>query len=289
MVTFDAMKAFALVLFLLTTVTATFAQDHAQAIFDTERAFEKAVADKGIKDGFIEFLSPVGVMFRPEPVNGRAWWMTRTKSPAALTWNPVKIEVSSNGALAYSIGNSIYKPKGSTDNEESHGHYLSVWTRQSDGKYFAALDAGISHPKPSQLEPTWTPGPVKPEEPNPKRLFAGDSSIAFFRMAEDRGLAKAYKAYAAEDIILMRDEKFPFVGRDAAVRFIDDQPNTITFVKRRSFVEAGDLGYVFSAYTLFDKKGTEVEKGHFVQVWKLRNGKWQIAADLFIPIPAPKS
>ena len=266
------------------------AQDHAQQIYDTERAFEKAVAEKGINAGFIEFLSPVGVLFRPQPVNGRSWWMQQTKSPAALTWNPIKIEVSGNGALAYSIGNSVYKPKGASDTDEFYGHYISVWTRQSDGKYFAALDAGINHLKPAQLEPTWKPGPARAEEPNPKRLFAGDSSIAFFRMAEDRGLAKAYKSYAADDIILMRDEKLPFNGREEAVEFIEDQKiASIKFVKRRSFVEAGDLAYVFSSYTLFDKKGTEVEKGHFVQVWKLREGRWFIAVDLFVPIPPAKN
>src|SRR5262245_22010343 len=161
------MKFFTLVFLLVATSLPTFSQDHAQKIYDTERAFERAVAEKGIKDGFIEFLSPVGVMFRPQPVNGRDWWMRQLKSPAALTWNPIKIETSSTGALAYSIGNSIYKPKGSDDPTESYGHYLSVWTRQSDGKYFAALDAGISHPKPTQPEPNWSPGAVRPEEPNP--------------------------------------------------------------------------------------------------------------------------
>src|SRR5215510_5168159 len=101
----------ALTLSLLVAISAQ-AQDAAQRIYDTERAFEKMVAEKGLNAGFIEFMSPLGVMFVPRPENAREVWAKRPASIAALTWNPIKIEVSSNGALAYSIGNSIYRPKG---------------------------------------------------------------------------------------------------------------------------------------------------------------------------------
>jgi ketosteroid isomerase-like protein len=279
------MKLVAAFVVLLSTSLVSIAQDYASQIYDTERAFERAVAEKGIRDGFIEFLSPLGILFRPGPVNGRESWRSRPASPAALTWNPIKIEVSSNGALGYSIGNSIYRPKGTSDTNEIHGHYLSIWTRQANGDYRAALDAGIGHDKPSQPEATWKPDAPHSPEANDKRLFAGDSSIGFFRTAEDRGIGKAYQSYAASDIVLMRDNHLPFVGRNAAVDFAEDQKSSIKFAKRRSFIEAGDLAYVYSTYSLIDKKGVEKEKGNFVQVWKLRDGKWRIAADLFLPLP----
>jgi ketosteroid isomerase-like protein len=266
----------------------SFSQDHAQKVYDTERAFEKTVAEKGINAGFIQFMSPLGVMFVPEPVNGRETWTKRPQSPASLTWNPIKIEVSSNGALAYSIGNSIYRPKGQSDTNEFHGHYLSVWARQPNGEYLAALDVGINHEKPATAGVVWKPGPTPPVEANEKRLFAGDSSLGFFQMVDTRGAARAYKAYAAEDIYLFRDGRTPFVGRDAALDHLNDQDLPVKFAKRKSFIEAGDLAYVYSSYTLTDKKGVEKEKGSFIQVWKLRGGRWRIAADVFIPIPPPK-
>lgn len=283
------MKVLFSAIFVLLAAVCTSPQSPAQKIYDTERAFEKAAAEKGIKDGFIEFLSPLGVLFRPEPVNGRESWSARPASPAALTWNPIKIEASSNGALGYSVGNSIFRPKGKDDTNEIYGHYLSIWTRQPNGDYRAALDTGVNHEKPSVAEPTWKPGPPLEAETNEKKTFAGDSSIGFFQMAEDRGAARAYKAYAAEDIYLFRDGKAPLVGRDAALDFLNAQKLPVKFSKRKSFVEAGDLAYVHSGYKLTDKNGVEKETGNFVQVWKLRNGKWQIAADVFIPIPPPKS
>jgi len=36
---------------------------------------------------------------------------------------------------------------------------------------------------------------------------------------------------------------------------------------------------------MLDKTGAVTEKGNFVQVWKLRGGKWLIAADILAPLP----
>ncbi|MEO6333519.1 MAG: DUF4440 domain-containing protein [Pyrinomonadaceae bacterium] len=275
-----------LVLLLANLVSA---QSPAEKIYATERAFEKAVAEKGIKEGFIEFLSPLGVLFRPEPVNGRESWRSRPASPAALTWNPIKFEASSNGALGYSIGNSIYKPNGKDDKNEIYGHYLTVWTRQPDGEYRAALDTGIDHDKPAEAAANWQPERVTAPELNEKKTFAGDSSRGFFQMTDERGAAKAYKAYAAEDIYLFRAGMRPFVGRDAALKFLNAQKLPVQFTPRKSFVEAGDLAYVYSRYSLTDKSGVEKEKGNFVQVWKLKNGRWLIVADVLIPAPPSKT
>lgn len=284
------MRSLASAIIVLFLSTFSIAQDAAKQIYETERAFERAVAEKGINAGFIEFLSPTGVMFFPEPANAREVYSKRPQSTAALTWNPIKIEVSSNGALAYSIGNSIYRPKGKTDTTEFHGHYLSVWARQPHGGYLAVLDTGINHEKPQTAAATWPANAAAVSaEANPKNLIAGDSSIAFYQSAEDRGFGRAYKIYGAEDIYLLREGHLPVVGREAAADFIEDRGLAVRFAKRKSFIEAGDLAYVYAGYSLLDKKGIEKEKGNFVQVWKFRGGRWRIAADVFIPIPPPKN
>jgi len=279
---------FLLLLFVLMSGFVS-AQSAHQKIYDTERAFERTIAEKGINAGFLQYLSPYGVMFFPGPENAREVWAKRPASPAVLTWNPIKIEVSSNGALGYSIGNSVFRANGKTDVAEIHGHYLSVWTRQPNGEYLAALDTGINHEKPVLIEGEWKPGSTPPAESNAKNTFAADSSLGFYEMVDNRGAAKAYRAYAAEDIYLLRDGKLPFVGRNAALDFLDDQELPVKFAKRKSFIEAGDLAYVYSSYALTDKKGIEQQRGSFVQVWRLRGGRWQIVADIFIPIPPPKS
>ena len=279
------MKTFILLLLIGVSAVGVLAQDAKQKIYETERAFEKMVAEKGIRDGFLEFLSPVGIMFMPDIVNGREAWQARPASAAALTWNPIWIDVSSNGALAYSIGNSIYRPKGKDDQTAYYGHYISIWSRQGNGEYRAALDTGINHEKPSAIPTEWKSPATSSSEKSKENGSAGDQSVGFFVSVESQGASGAYNAYLTDDAIVMRDGIQPFFGPKAAVKYFKKIKPVIVFAKRKSFVEAGDLAYVNSTYKLLDKAGAETEKGNYVQVWKLIGGKWKIAADVFVPLP----
>ncbi len=263
------------------------AQTNHKKIFDTEKAFEKMVAEKGIRDGFVEYLSPVGVMFMPDAVNGREAWTKRSPSPASLTWNPIWIDVSSNGAIAYSIGNSQYRPKGKDDTNVIYGHYLSIWMVQGDGSYKAELDTGINHEKPMAEPVEWKSPIDSGKELNTDRLSAADSSISFYEKAEKDGALNAYKSFLANDAIVLREGKLPAFDKKAAQLLLKDSAR-IAFSKRKLFTEAADLGYVHGPYTMTDEKGGEIERGNFVQVWRLRNKKWVIVADVLIPLPAKK-
>jgi ketosteroid isomerase-like protein len=277
------MKHLFVVFVLLFAVPAP-AQDVRRQIYDTERAFEKMAAEKGINAAFVEYLSPVGVMFMPDAVNGRETWRSRPASPAALTWNPIWIDVSANGVMAYSIGNSQYRPKGKDDATVYYGHYISVWLKQPDGRFLAAFDTGINHEKPASEPTEWKSPADSGKGANPDRISAADSAVGFYQMAAESGAVKAYKSFLADDAILMRDSKLPAFGKKTALSLLESE-NRIAFAKRKSFTEAVDLAYVHSPYTITDKKGAEVERGNFIQVWKLRGKKWLIAADVFVPLP----
>lgn len=278
------MKPLLILLALLSTVVVN-GQDVHRQIYDTERAFEKMAAEKGINAAFIEYLSPVGVMFMPDAVNGRETWKSRPASPAALTWNPIWIDVSSNGVMAYSVGNSQFRPKGKDDTTVYYGHYISVWLKQPDGRFLAAFDTGINHEKPASEPTEWKSPADSGKLGNPDKISAADSAVAFYQTAAESGSSKAYKSYLADDVILMRQGKQPAFGKKAAFDLIDGDLK-INFAKRKSFTEAVELAYVHSPYSITDKKGAEVERGNFVQVWKFRGKKWRIVADVLVPLPA---
>ena len=273
----------ALILIALFTVVGM-AQSPAAKIYETEKAFEKMAAEKGVNAAFIEFMAPLGVMFVPEQQNAREFWKSIPQSTSYLTWNPIWIDVASNGMLGYSIGNSIRRPKGKDDPETIYGHYISIWTRQSDGEYRALLDTGINHPKPASIPTEWKSPPDSGGDKNEGRLSAADSAVPFYATVEANA-AKAYKSYLTDDAIMMRSGKEPFVGKKASVGFIETEKPTIRFSKRKSFIEGPDLAYVYNIYSIVDKAGKEIEGGNFVQVWKLRKGKWLIAADVLIASP----
>lgn len=276
------MKLFAALSILTILATLALSQNPAQKIFDTEKAFERMVAEKGINAGFIEFMSPDGIMFSPGAVNGRDAWRERQPSHASLTWNPIWIEVSSNGALGYSIGNAIYRGQGKDDPNLGYNHYLSVWSRQPNGEYRAVVDTGVSHDKPVAMPTEWKTPTVTGN--SKLQNSAGDHATNFYAMVESAGVGKAYKSFLADDGFVMREGNTPFVGK-AAIAHLDKTKMTIKFAKRKTFIEAGDLAWVSAAYSAMDKNGVETEKGNFVQVWKLRGGKWLIAADILKPLP----
>ena len=197
---------------------------------------------------------------------------------------PILIDVSSSGVLAYSVGNSVYRPKGKDDPTGYAGHYISVWTRQTDGQYRAVLDTGINHETPASTLREWKSPARSGEEKNEGRLSAADSSTGFYKITEASGAPKAFKSYLAEDAIVMRDGMMPLFGKRAAVNFLEKQRGLFKFAKRKSIFESADLAYVHGPYSVVDKDGKESERGNFVQVWKLRSGKWQIVADVLIPI-----
>ena len=239
------------------------------------------VAEKGINAAFIEYMAPDGVMFTPDVVNGRESWKARAASPASLTWNPIWIEVSSNGALAYSIGNGIYRAKGPDDSNLSYSHYLTVWSRQPNGEYRAVMDAGITHDKPTSQPTEWKAPPVAGNEKF--QNSAAEHALYFYSTVETDGALKAYKAYLADDAFLMRNGSVPFVGKKAAIEYLESTKSSVKFAKRKTFIDAGDLAWVYNTYAITNKSGAETERGHFIQVWKLRNGRWVIAADIFAP------
>ena len=277
-------RFFSLTIFCLCAFSFANGQPSAKNIFETEKAFEKAVSERGMKAGFIEYLAPLGVMFFPEAMNAREAWGKRPDSSAALTWNPLWIDVASNGALAYSIGNSVFKPNGNNDTNAIYGHYLSIWGRQPNGSYLALLDIGTDHDKPvTMLTEYKSPFDIAGDT-NDAKLSAADSAVGFYNMV-DAGSIRAYKTYLADDAILMRSGKEPFWGKKAAVKFLEGQRPRIKFAKRKAFIESPDLAYVYNTYTLINSKGVETERGNFVQVWKLRKGKWLIAADVLTVIP----
>src|SRR5436305_565275 len=69
-----------------------------------EKAFAKDAAEKGPHDSFLDFLADDGVMFTPDPVNGKEWLRGHPAQPGLLSWFPVYSEVSLAGDLGYNTG-----------------------------------------------------------------------------------------------------------------------------------------------------------------------------------------
>lgn len=278
------MRIYVALFILILSFSSSFAQNDLNKLVETEKAFARTAAEKNTKTAFLEFMADDAIGFFPTPKNAKEVWNSRPVTPALLAWTPEFADIASNGVLGYTTGPWEYRPKGKNDAPAAFGHYVTLWQKQPDGNYKAVLDIGINHP-PIALVNNWNSPNGSGKELNEKKYSASDFSAQFFEMADLSGLEKAYKTFAAEDIRLYRDGNAPFVGKKNSLNELKKFKNKVKFTKRSIFLSASDLAYTSNSYAVLDKDNKEIEKGNFLQIWKLRKGKWQIVLDLFTPLP----
>ena len=261
-----------------------------QKLVETEQSFAKTAAEKGTKTAFLTFLADDGIVFNPTETNGKLVWQARPESPALLAWNPAWADISSDGKLGYTTGGWEYRPKGKTDSPVAFGEYVTIWKKQKDGQFKAILDIGINHPSNSFSTTAWkSPGDAGKGVKSVKDGVTSDTLQGIF---SNKSMANGYFNYLAEDCLVFREGNLPFIGKQTAffnLEKLDNEFSPTGVLKFNGNISKiyGNMMYISGEYqlTAVDKS---VKKWNFVQIWKYRNGKWQIVLDIFNPIPPPK-
>ena len=133
------------------------AQDLRATLMETDRAFNRATQARGV-DGWVEFAAEDAV-FMPDAVDFvRGKDAVRTfytpmfsRKGFSLTWEPIEAIVAASGDLGYTLG----RWKVSSINAEGkpvtgQGKYVTIWKKQKDGSWKAALDIGNTTPAGAQ-------------------------------------------------------------------------------------------------------------------------------------------
>lgn len=277
--------ASALALLLWTGVSA---QSDLQQLYDAERAFDQAAAEKGMKSAFLDVLSDDSVVFRPSAVNGKEFWRARNDPTTALLIRvPIFADISSNGLLGYTTGNWEFHPQGKGDARVEYGQYVTVWEKRPDGKFRATLDMVVTHEKLSPAETNQAMMLNKKRELNKRGWSVADASMNFLRMSMSRAaLGGAYKKFAAKDVRLLRDREPPILGKKNAVAQTR-RYTSIAFPTKVSLLQSGDLAYAWNPCE-FANSNEGIETGNCLQIWKLRDKKWWIVLGAFARVPNEK-
>ncbi len=249
-----------------------------ERLVETEKAFAKASRDLGVRRAFLEFLAQDGIIFEPGPVNGREKWVAKPNTSALRAWNPVWADISSNGRIGYTTGDWEYFSDRKDANPVGFGQYITIWAKQADGKFKAALDIGNSHQKPPETQKAWsspqrTPGDAKPNVDN------------FFPITGIPDIAK-YREMLADDVRLYREGRFPAIGKDRSLDQIGSELKETKDVKVIQTTCGGesDLMYCYGLIELTKANGT-AQKGNLMRIWKARRGNWRIVIEIYTPIP----
>lgn len=274
--------------------------DDLKSMVETERAFARAAAEKGTREAFAEFIADKGILFRPTPVVGKKWMqehpLPSSTTRSLLSWQPIFAAISRGGDLGYTTGPWEFKQDIKDARASAFGNFMTVWRKQPDGSWKFALDLGISNPEPKAPATTWQAPEVKSkiegnfkgvnQESERAQLLMVDRE--FSNTSGGHGAAEAFSHYAATDVRLFRNGKFPFVGKLAATDALVPLTGELTWTPAFADVSlSGDLGYSYGIYELREKTGARAlsEKGNYARVWKKINGYWKVVVDVADPLP----
>jgi ketosteroid isomerase-like protein len=122
-------------------------QKETENLLQADREFSNVSREKGMKAAFLAHISDGCVLLRAQqrPIEGRtaieASFARFSDEKSELTWEPQKAIVSESGDLGYTYGIWESKIKDTTG-LVFKGTYLSIWKKNTDGKWQVVLDTG---------------------------------------------------------------------------------------------------------------------------------------------------
>jgi len=118
-----------------------------RTIRDLETQWSKAAAEKDLEKMLSFYADDATVLPANAPAattkdNVRRLWTDLFASPGlALSWRTIRVEVAKSGEMAYATGTYELTANDASGNPTTdHGKYLTVWEKQSDGKWKCGAD-----------------------------------------------------------------------------------------------------------------------------------------------------
>ena len=291
---FPAVAAICLVALMISSLSAQKESSRKQArraLVQMEHDFARAAAEKGTRDAFLEFLADDGVLFQPGPVNGKKWWTERAPRKGLLSWTPIFADVAPSGDLGYTTGPWEFRPNGPDDKPVAFGQYFTIWKMQSDLRWKAVLDRGVTSEKP--LIAKIVQFPLNDEESTRKLktdYAAGRATLLklekdFSDRSVSKGAVSAFESYLADDVRLLRQNSSLITNKAAALVFVSGSAGKLAWEPAfADIAESADFGYTYGTFEL-KSRDVVVERGSYVRVWKKRSRSWQVVIDVMSPDP----
>ena len=260
-----------------------------ESLVRAERLFASLCREQGIKTAFLANLGEDAIVFRPQPVNGPAWYLRSPETGAELAWEPVFADISSALDLGYTTGPWSLGEKGAEPNV--FGQYVSVWRRKPGGEWKVAIDVGIVHPRSSDgarrdPQPEYasegSASPADSADTKKERRLLRDAGQRYFQVWGARGIGDAYREFASDDVLVCRSgsiavrgkrDGLGVVGGDRAASFIDAMGGDLA--------ASNDLGFTYGVLRWEDG---EARTASYLWVWqRAADGSWKIVVDVAVP------
>lgn len=259
-----------------------------------EREFAGAVAAHGPREGFLRYLAPDGLLFRPRPVVGTVFFEQAPEDAGLLEWAPAFALLARSGDLGFTTGPWQYRASRTNPVIQATGQYLTVW-RMTDAGWKVGVDAGVGGPATAFPWRVEAEGPNDRDEPLPswQQTQRGRDlkfvDEAYGRRAAQEGEAAAMEAHGHKWVRVLRSGSFPVWGRSEAVRFLGSSRRKTRDALQGAVISgSGDLGYTWGESEMPGSGTTPARPVRsWVRVWRRSgwSGTWRVALDLAIDYP----
>ncbi len=243
-----------------------------------ERAFANDIVRRGMREAFLTYIADDGILFAPGPIVGKKHLSAAEPSPGTMTWTPAFAGIAVSGDLAFTVGPYVW-----TDGKvRSAGQYLTIWRKDSEGRWRFAIDRGTRGPGEGEarvdgVEVVRLPMSDTKDDPirSAEGLAAAEASLSNQSRLD---APQALLTHLAPDARVLRPGSAPAISAAQHAAIAAGEPASITYtqvLERTS--AAGDLAYTYgnAAWTQDGKP----RQGHFVRVWQKQGGKWSIVVD----------
>ena len=252
-------------------------------MIDAEHAFIQMAKEKSTREAFLEFLSDHAVTFGQEPRIGKKHFETQIPNASWLSWQPAYSDIASSGDFGFNMGPWELRTTRTDERPVAFGHFVTVWVKQHDGQWKAAIDIGISHPEKADSV-TLTTSAIKAIKTKKGDFHAiTEMEENFIRNYSVDG-NKAYNKILSEEAKILRTGKFPMTSPNEIEEFIKEDNNGVDFlVMGGAISHSKDMAYVYGTATVKVAKEGHIQsqQANYMRIWKKEDGNhWKIVLDI---------
>lgn len=267
-----------------------------QGLVQNEYAFVQAVADHGVKDGFLAYLDPEAIGFSPTPKKSYEAYKARKPSSAKLSWYPSDALLAASGDFGFTTGPWLFSYDRDGKTQTAKGEFVTMWHRVPDGRWLALLDAGIDHdspvadPAPMARDATTPQLPTPPKSADNKRVTAEllQADDNFTASAAAAGLRATYRRFGADNLRLLQEDQQPAVGKAAAMGASPEDKALLQWIPEAAAAAAsGDLGYTYGVSYKTGDIARSFPQASYLHIWRRDGGIWKLILALESPVPPP--
>jgi ketosteroid isomerase-like protein len=255
-----------------------------QGILDAEHDFMTMAKEKNTRDAFVFFLADNAVTFDNNgPQAGKKVWEARQADEAWLYWEPTYSDIAASGDFGFNTGPWEYKPARTTEKAVAFGHFITIWKKQNDGQWRAALDIGISHNSQAEKE-SLSISKIKPVVSKKTSVNKGEIFQLEKNFIESLKNQNAYKNILSTEAHVLRRGEIPYATKDQIEKFLSLPTPQITYhIIDGDIASSGDLAYVYGTATMEVLKdgASQTQQLNYMRIWKKEDGKtWKLVLDI---------